>query len=408
GCRSPVLTRLLNGQSGLMCVAFHPQNPAIVAAGSFNGEVFVWDTEPSDYRFLSSGIGDYFHREPVTQVAWVYDIQAADYNVRSAASLLASLPGIASVSGDGKILFWRLKDKLAFPVEGYVMHLPRPSGSNQDEAAAQVIGGKALGFSSIDRASRAFVVGSEGGAVARCFAKSGGNVRSSDFKGDKKWTATAARLLGKLPAAKLAAARRQVEAYATAKRSKEVTLATVYEAKLDPATLFSSAMDFVFEPHGAPVYGASFSPFRKSVFLTASADGTARVYSTLQREPLLSLEVAPAAAYLYAAEWSRTRPMTFAAAGEDGNVYVYDLKVDRVAPVLVLSGKDPVTDPAAPTATSKATAEPMFALDFNPKQRNFLAAGDAAGVVHIWKLSWQLANFQRGEGELLEALELSG
>jgi hypothetical protein len=65
-----------------MCVAFHPKNPSLVAAGSFNGEVFVWDTEPEEYRFYASGIGDYFHREPVTKVAWVYDVQAAEYNVR--------------------------------------------------------------------------------------------------------------------------------------------------------------------------------------------------------------------------------------------------------------------------------------------------------------------------------------
>ncbi|EGZ19396.1 WD-40 domain-containing protein [Phytophthora sojae] len=375
---------VLETSSGLMCVAFHPQSPSIVAAGSFNGEVFVWDTEPVDYRFFSSGIGDYFHREPVTKVAWVYDIQTNDYNV-------------ASVSGDGKILFWRVKDKLAFPVEGYVMHLPGANGgkSNNDETRSPVIGGKALAFSSIDKASRAFVVGSEGGVVARCFAKAASNVRSSDFKGEKKWTATAARLVMKLPASKVPAARRQVEAYASAKRSKEVTLATVYEARLDPATIFPSAMDFVFEPHTAPVYDASFSPFRKSLFLTASADGTTRVYSTLQRELLLSVDVTPSAAYLYAAEWSRTRPMVFAAASEDGNVYVFDLKVDRVSPVLIISGKDP-------TASA-----PMFALDFNPRQRNFLAAGDSAGTVHIWKLSWQLANFQTGENEMLEALELS-
>ncbi|GMF13242.1 unnamed protein product [Phytophthora lilii] len=399
--------------SGLMCVAFHPQNPSIVAAGSFNGEVFVWDTEPVDYRFYSSGIGDYFHREPVTKVAWVYDIQTADYN-------------IASVSGDGKILFWRVKDKLAFPVEGYAMHLSGASAgkSNNDETRSPVIGGKALAFSSTDKASRAFVVGSEGGVVARCFAKAAANVRSSDFKGEKKWTATAARLVSKLPASKIPAARRQVEAYASAKRTKEVTLATVYEARLDPATIFPSAMDFVFEPHTAPVYDASFSPFRKSIFLTASADGTTRVYSTMQRELLLSVDVTPSTAYLYAAEWSRTRPMVFAAASEDGNVYIFDLKVDRVSPVLVLSGKDAATGPAtasstassstsntanssAATAASKTAAAPMFALDFNPRQRNFLAAGDSAGVVHMWKLSWQLANFQTGEGELLETLELT-
>ncbi|EEY62587.1 uncharacterized protein PITG_14354 [Phytophthora infestans T30-4] len=304
---------VLETSSGLMCVAFHPQNPSVVAAGSFNGEVFVWDMELAEYKFYSS-------------VAWVYDIQTADYN-------------IASVSGDGKILFWRVKDKLAFPVEGYVMHLPQGIGgsgskSNNDDTRSPVIGGKALAFSSTDKASRAFVIGSEGGVIARCFAKAATNVRSSDFKGDKKWTATAARLVSKLPTSKIPAARRQVEAYASVKRSKEVTLATVYEARLDPTIIFPSAMDFVFEAHTAPVYDASFSPFRKSIFLTASADGTTP---------------------------------------------------DRVSPT--------------------AVAAPMFALDFNPRQRNFLAAGDAEGVVHIWKLSWQLANFQTGEGELLEALE---
>ncbi|KAF1792840.1 WD40 repeat, conserved site [Phytophthora cactorum] len=357
---------VLETSSGLMCVAFHPQNPSVVAAGSFNGEVFVWDMEPAEYKFYSSGIGDYFHREPVTKVAWVYDIQTADYN-------------IASVSGDGKILFWRVKDKLAFPVEGYVMHIPHGIGGTG------MIGGKALAFSSTDKASRAFVVGSEGGVVARCFAKAAANVRSSDFK-----------------ASKIPAARRQVEAYASAKRSKEVTLATVYEARLDPNTIFPSAMDFVFEPHTAPVYDASFSPFRKSIFLTASADGTTRVYSTMQRELLLSLEVSPSSAYLYAAEWSRTRPMVFAAASEDGNVYVLILK-STTPPQEDLLREDGKHNSTAKTAV----AAPMFALDFNPRQRNFLAAGDAAGIVHIWKLSWQLANFQTGEGELLEALEVT-
>lgn len=71
-----------------MCVAYHPKNPSLVAAGSFNGEVFVWDTEPEEYKFYSSGIGDYFHREPVTKVAWVYDVQAAEYNVSLAYSCL--------------------------------------------------------------------------------------------------------------------------------------------------------------------------------------------------------------------------------------------------------------------------------------------------------------------------------
>uniref|UniRef100_K3WD36 Uncharacterized protein n=1 Tax=Globisporangium ultimum (strain ATCC 200006 / CBS 805.95 / DAOM BR144) TaxID=431595 RepID=K3WD36_GLOUD len=403
-------TLVLETSSGLMCVAFHPKNPSLVAAGSFNGEVFVWDTEPEEYRFYASGIGDYFHREPVTKVAWVYDVQAAEYN-------------IASVSGDGKVLFWRLKDKLAYPVEGYVMHLPGTgtsasnnsnsvhlAASGSTERKGYVIGGKSLAFCSNDKTSRSFIVGSEGGAVTRCFSK--GMARSSYFKGEKKWTATAARLVGKLPSQRIPAIRHQVELYATEKKSKEITLAMVYEAKLDPNSLYPSAMDFAFEQHGGPVYDVSFSPFQKSLFLSCSSDGTARVYSYAQREPVLSLEVTPSSAYLYAIEWSRTRPMVFGVAAEDGNVYIYDLKVDRVNPVVVLSGKDPIapssstsSSAAQPPQSSKAPSSPMFSLDFNPRQRNFIAAGDASGSVHIWKLSWQLANLQSGEVAMLEALE---
>lgn len=312
---------------------------------------------------------------------------------------------IASVSGDGKVLFWRLKDKLSYPVEGYVMHLPGTVKGNNNAAASDkkghTIGGKSLGFCSNDKTSRSFVVGSEGGAVTRCFTK--GMARSSDFKGEKKWTATAARLVGKLPSQRIPAIRRQVELYATEKKTKEITLAMVYEAKIDPSTLYPSAMDFGFEQHGGPVYDVSFSPFRKSLFLTCSSDGTARIYTYSQKEPLVSLEVTPSSAYLYAIEWSKTRPMVFGVASEDGNIYIYDLKADRVSPVIVLSGKDSIA--SSSSSPAKAASSPMFSLDFNPRQRNFVAAGDASGAVHIWKLSWQLANLQSGEVAMLEALE---
>lgn len=326
------------------------------------------------------------------------------------------------MSGDGKILFWRLKDKLAFPVEGYVMHVPTTNSisAGDDKAArVQAIGGKALAFCANDKTSRSFVVGSDGGLLARCFAK--GQARSADFKGDKKWTATAARLVGKLPAARIPAVRRQVESHASDKRSKEITLAMVYESKVDPTALYPSAMDFVFDSHNGPVYDVRFSPFRKSLFLSCSSDGTARVYSYLHKQALLALEVAPSASYLYAAEWSRTRPAVFAIACEDGNIYVFDLKADRLGPVAILSGREapsgaganangPTTSGSPTNAATKAGkaggAAPMFTLDFNPRQRNFLAAGDARGVVHVWKLSWQLANFQTGEADLLETLEL--
>ncbi|KAF0715863.1 hypothetical protein AaE_011243, partial [Aphanomyces astaci] len=60
-------TLVLETSSGLMCVAHHPTNPAVVAAGSFNGELMVWNTSLEEPLVATSGIGDYFHREPITK-----------------------------------------------------------------------------------------------------------------------------------------------------------------------------------------------------------------------------------------------------------------------------------------------------------------------------------------------------
>jgi WD repeat-containing protein 34 len=391
-----------------MCVAFHPKNPSLVAAGSFSGEVLLWDLKGDDYRFHSSGIGEYFHCEPVTQVAWVYDVSETEYN-------------IASVSGDGKVLYWRLKDKLAFPVEGYTLQLNSDAQKPPSDTSAShrplIAGGKAVAFSEMERPSRAFVAGSEGGMVIRRHASS--VLRSAEFR---KWTPAAARLVSNLPTQSLAVVRRQVEKYAADKHVKGISLATVYEAKVDPLLLYPSASDFVFASHGGPVYDLSFSPFCRGVFLSSSSDGTVRVYKTRERAPLLTIEVTPTSSYLYAVAWSRTRPMVFATAAEDGHVYIYDLKEDRMGPVAVLSSDASRTSGSnAPSALDKSSSKakavssapngsatklpPMFSLDFNPRQRNFLAAGDALGRAHIWKLSWQLANLQSGEISMLEALE---
>ncbi len=65
-----------------MCLAFHPEQPAILAGGSFNGEVLVWNTALTDEPLVaSSQIGDYYHREPVSQVTWVFNLKKRKYEV---------------------------------------------------------------------------------------------------------------------------------------------------------------------------------------------------------------------------------------------------------------------------------------------------------------------------------------
>jgi hypothetical protein len=49
------------------------------------------------------------------------------------------------------------------------------------------------------------------------------------------------------------------------------------------------------------VYAVACSPFHRNFFLTASTDGTVRLYSQLETAPLLIME--PAGGYLFDVEW---------------------------------------------------------------------------------------------------------
>lgn len=72
-----------------MCVSCHPTIPSLVAGGTFNGEVIVWDTSipltttSEELIKCSSTVGDYFHREPIAALVWNFDRVDADYQVRN-------------------------------------------------------------------------------------------------------------------------------------------------------------------------------------------------------------------------------------------------------------------------------------------------------------------------------------
>ncbi len=60
--------------SCIMCVRFHPLIPSLVAGGSFNGEVCVWNlNEPERVMALSTIDSIYSHKEPVVDLQWVFD-----------------------------------------------------------------------------------------------------------------------------------------------------------------------------------------------------------------------------------------------------------------------------------------------------------------------------------------------
>lgn len=80
----------------------------ILAAGTYDGNVKVWKLQrESDSLLAQSSIEKYTHRDPVSCVQWIR-------NRLDDSQLLASM------SGDGKILLWSMKNKLVQPIIVYV------------------------------------------------------------------------------------------------------------------------------------------------------------------------------------------------------------------------------------------------------------------------------------------------
>ncbi|KAG2497783.1 hypothetical protein HYH03_004055 [Edaphochlamys debaryana] len=334
----------------LMSCAFHPAHPALIAGGTFNGEVYVWDLsqEGDPQRGRSDVLLDARHTEPVIAVTWQYNLSdAAKYGTKDKSYRLVTL------GADGRVLTW-MWHKLEAPVYGYQLLYPQPgidrkfvwggacmafqreprgvSQQSESKGNAAVHGGEMAGT---------FLVGTEGGKIFKCY----NDVNDASQKDFAKQLEKAERVEMRTP---------------------------VREAN--------------YTPHAGAVFGVDCSPFQRELFLSCSTDGSVRLYSSLRMQPLLHLE--PTASYLFAVQFSPFRPMVFAAAGGDGFVYMYDLmrSQDVIRPVLTLD--------------TNGMRKPVYAMAFNPRKHDVFATGDATGI-QVWKLPSSLTSVRRGEEALL-------
>lgn len=361
-------------QGFVMCLAFHPTQPGVLAGGTYNGELLIWDTASGELDPLvaSSTIDDYFHREAIQQISWI----PADLSGSPDAFL------IATVSGDGKVLLWDAREKnLSYPSRGFML-----MGSKK-----RVLGGMSLSFSPLD--PWLFVVGCENGTVMRAFRPPPGASMGKP-SGTYTWTASAIALLDQLAANSRLALQHHVEGHCRTAGIKEVSAEVVFQSKPDAAVIFPSPKTTDLEPHAGPVIVAEFSPFNRKLLLTGSIDGSVKLYDVLQQRAIQTFY--PPSKHLStcaisAASWSSARPCVFAVAMEMGGVYIYDLLQSRQEPVLEV--------PLASSGSAKVTS-----LTFNPKQRGLLAVGDDSGRVRVFRLPFKLSEQQRNETTFISQL----
>ncbi|NXG57244.1 WDR34 protein, partial [Hemiprocne comata] len=259
--------------SSVMCLAFHPSQPSLIAGGLFSGELVVWDTSRTEDPVIwRTGMTDDTHTDPVYQVNWLPDTKHRNHS------------RLLSASTDGRILVWR-EERAGWLglAEGFAVvaqQIPRSTRLKKLTRGEAAVGVTSLSFSHFD--PRLFVVGVEGGYSLKC--------------------SMAAQTL------------------ALRGTSSSVPLRA-------PAEL-------AFSPHAGPVYSVSCSPFHRQVlnlFLSCGTDGQVHLHSMLQSQPLISLQLSRK--YLFCVRWSPVRPLVFAAASGEG-VHLFDFEKSSQKPAV--------------------------------------------------------------------------
>jgi WD40 repeat protein len=162
---------VLDHNSCIMCVKCHPSLPAVIAGGSFNGEIIVWDLSLPEQLYAISPITEYGHKEPVLDMDWLYDPVTAEWL-------------ISSVSADGRVLLWSLSNKLLHPVKGALLTSSQKGSSSSSKSSKKKFqsnhGGTCLSFCGASAAGTGaglglatsvfpkwYLVGEQGGGIVR-------------------------------------------------------------------------------------------------------------------------------------------------------------------------------------------------------------------------------------------------
>ena len=133
------------------------------------------------------------------------------------------------------------------------------------------------------------------------------------------------------------------------------------------------------------VTGCNCSPFLKRLFLSCSVDGTVRIFDVLNNRPVAVFEPG-CAEYLIDAVWSPYRPTVFVALSNNGSVYIYDLLLSKETPSYVLP-----YNLSLHVSDKAPSAKTAYTLAFNPRQRDFLAVGYHDGTAKIFQLNYSLS-----------------
>ena len=142
--------------SGVMCIDWHPQHPALIAVGLYDGTVLVFDVRAKHKKAIyQSNVRTNKHTDPVWQVKW----QDEDP--------LKSL-SFFSISSDGRVTNWVLMKNKLEPEEVIRLKLVtgQKDGEEDETALSGLAGGTCFDFNPFF--PHLFLVGTEEGKIHKC------------------------------------------------------------------------------------------------------------------------------------------------------------------------------------------------------------------------------------------------
>lgn len=253
----------------LTCIQFHPDKPALIIGGDYNGQLILWNlSRENDTVLAKTGTTDVSHSEMVSSVHWG---MFSKNNVKYQA---------ASTSLDGRVLIWQYNERNSQLqlIKGFIIlaeSLPKELKNHKKSVVGEV-GVTGLSFSYGD--PTVFFVGLEGGGVVQCSTNS------------------------------------QIPARGQVMGNIQLMLPIV----------------LAFTSHVGYVNDIKCAPFAHHLFATCSSDSELHINSVSQAMmPALTVHYKDP---LTALAWSPVRPLILAAVTSSGEILIFNLQSAHEGP----------------------------------------------------------------------------
>ncbi|KAK6332441.1 ribosome biosynthesis protein rrb1 [Orbilia brochopaga] len=132
-----------------------------------------------------------------------------------------------------------------------------------------------------------------------------------------------------------------------------------------------------FTGHTSSVEEIQWSPAERTVFASASADGTVKIWDVRQRNRRHVLSVDVSSSDVNVASWNATTQHLLATGADDGVWAVWDLRTFSA------SSNSNIT----PVASFTWHQQPITSVEWNPNDDTVVAVGSADGTVTLWNLA---------------------